>query len=70
MNMKTCLTYFYTGSNQDITVKLWEEIATTPSRFDRAQIDAATTPAVIAITALKPKIFTRKQTNLPLTRIP
>ncbi|KAF5818604.1 putative nucleic acid-binding protein [Helianthus annuus] len=47
------------SSNQDITVKLWEEIATTPSRFDRAQIDAATTPAVIAITALKPKIFTR-----------
>ncbi|XP_035840216.1 uncharacterized protein LOC118487455 [Helianthus annuus] len=59
MNIRTCLTYFFTSSNQDITVKLWEEIATTPSRFDRPQINAATTPRIIAMTTLKPRSSTR-----------
>ncbi|XP_035845102.1 uncharacterized protein LOC110934392 [Helianthus annuus] len=44
-------------SNQDITVALWEEIATVKSRFNRAEIDAASAPIILAMTTLKAKIY-------------
>ncbi|XP_021998729.1 uncharacterized protein LOC110895713 isoform X2 [Helianthus annuus] len=44
-------------SNQDITVTLWEEIATDKTRFNRAEIEAASAPIILAMTGLKTKIY-------------
>ncbi|KAJ0514784.1 putative nucleic acid-binding, replication factor A [Helianthus annuus] len=44
-------------SNQDVTVALWEEIATVKSRFNRAEIEAGAAPVILAMTGLKAKTY-------------
>ncbi|KAK1407643.1 hypothetical protein QVD17_39264 [Tagetes erecta] len=47
-------------SNQNIEVALWAEIANSPDRFNRAAVENATQPAVVAITAAKVKLIMRE----------
>ncbi|KAJ0545382.1 putative nucleic acid-binding, replication factor A [Helianthus annuus] len=40
-------------SNQDMSVALWKEIATSTHRFNRRNIETAASPAIVAFTSLK-----------------
>ncbi|MFS7968534.1 hypothetical protein Hanom_Chr09g00798641 [Helianthus anomalus] len=57
MSSPTHLQHDVFNSNQDITVTLWEEIATVKSRFNRAEIEAGVAPVILAMTGLKAKTY-------------
>ncbi|MFS7916911.1 hypothetical protein Hanom_Chr03g00182911 [Helianthus anomalus] len=41
------------NSNQDMSVALWKEIATSTHRFNRRNIEMAASPVIYAFTSLK-----------------
>ncbi|MFS8025122.1 hypothetical protein Hanom_Chr16g01471211 [Helianthus anomalus] len=60
-----CSTVIYKHSNQGIQATLWEGIATLPSGFNRAEVEASTEPIIVAMTALKVKDYLRKAKDSP-----